>query len=302
MKYLEYINDKFPLYKNGTSNREIRHNFFSSIETELQAYLLGFIASDGSINLKRHTLCIHVNKKDEEIFELFKIISPNAYTQECKPTESISKVQGRTVKNKGSIRLSISSKILIEDLYKLGIEENKTYKEMKIPKQIPKSLIRHFIRGYFDGDGCITYSIRKPNPKNREINYRVSCRFEICSKLSNILIDFQKYFGELNIKTNIQYLKRNDMYNINTCSRNNIIKIFEILYNNSNFYLNRKFNKFNYYVNTEVSQIITDHRNAQEVNVNESNNPPKSVEQVTKSYLDDEYIENNYFEYLENVR
>ena len=137
MNNLEYINNKFPLYKNGTSNREIRHNFFSNIETELQAYLLGFIASDGSINLKRHTLCIHINEKDKEIFELFKVISPNAYTQECKPTESISKVQGRTVKNKGSIRLSISSKILIEDLYKLGIEENKTYKEMKIPRQMP---------------------------------------------------------------------------------------------------------------------------------------------------------------------
>ena len=298
MNNLEYINNKFPLYKNGTSNREIRHNFFSNIETELQAYLLGFIASDGSINLKRHTLCIHINEKDKEIFELFKVISPNAYTQECKPTESISKVQGRTVKNKGSIRLSISSKILIEDLYKLGIEENKTYKEMKIPRQIPESLIKHFIRGYFDGDGCITYSIRKPNPKNREINYRVSCRFEICAKLSNILIDFQKYFGKLNIKTNIQYLKRNDMYNINTCSRNNIIKIFKVLYNNSNFYLNRKFDKFNYYVNTEVSQIITDHRNAQEVNVNESNNPSKSAEINKKELFDNDWYENNYFDYL----
>ena len=298
MNNLEYIDNKFPLYKNGTSNREIRHNFFSNIETELQAYLLGFIASDGSINLKRHTLCIHINEKDKEIFELFKVISPNAYIQECKPTESILKVRGKIVKNKGSIRLSISSKILIEDLYKLGIEENKTYKEMKIPRQIPKSLIKHFIRGYFDGDGCITYSIRKPNPKNREINYRVSCRFEICSKLSNILIDFQKYFGELNIKTNIQYLKRDNMYNVSTCSRDNVIKIYNVLYSDSNFYLNRKFDKFNYYVNTEVSQIISDHRNAQEVNVNESNNPPKSAEINREELFDGDWYENNYFDYL----
>ena len=49
--------------------------------------------------------------------------------------------------------------------------------------------------------------------------------------------------------------------------------------NNSNFYLSRKFDKFNYYVNTEVSQIITDHRNAQKMSDNESNNFSKSAEQ-----------------------
>ena len=43
---------------------------------------------------------------------------------------------------------------------------------------------------------------------------------------------------------------------------NEICKIFNHLYNDSKFYLLRKFNKFNYYANTEVSQIITDHRNA----------------------------------------
>ena len=45
---------------------------------------------------------------------------------------------------------------------------------------------------------------------------------------------------------------------------------------NANFYLTRKFEKFNHYVNTEVTQLIAEYRNAQEVNVNESNNPPTS--------------------------
>jgi intein/homing endonuclease len=62
---------------------------------------------------------------------------------------------------------------------------------MVIPKQIPKDLVIHFIRGYFDGDGCITYSIRKPNPNNREKNYRVTGRFEICAKTSSLLLEFQ---------------------------------------------------------------------------------------------------------------
>ena len=54
--------------------------------------------------------------------------------------------------------------------------------------------------------------------------------------------------------------------------------IYKLLYHDSNYYLTRKFNKISYYVNTEVNQIIIDHRNAQEMSDNESNNSPKSAE------------------------
>lgn len=68
------------------------------------------------------------------------------------------------------------------------------------------------------------------------------------------------------------------MYRLNVSAKESLKKVFNLLYTNSNFYLRRKYDKFNYYVNTEVSQIISDHRRAQEVNVNESNNLPTSAE------------------------
>lgn len=287
VKELEYIKNNYPLFKNGTSKREIRHNFFSKIETELQAYLLGFIYSDGSINNERHTLSIHINKQDEDIFELFKIISPDAYTQDCKGYESVSKVRGRSVKNKGSIRLSISSAILISDLHKLGVVENKTYCNLHIPKEIPSHLIRHFIRGYFDGDGCITHSLKKPNEKHRQKNYTVGFRFDICGKTSQLFLEVQKWFTEYNIYSTITYIKRDDMYRLNICRKQNIKDIYFIFYNNSNFYLKRKYEKYSYYVNTEESQLIADLRNAQEMRVNESNNSPTSAE---RPKLQDENI------------
>lgn len=80
------------------------------------------------------------------------------------------------------------------------------------------------------------------------------------------------------------------MYRISTSSKEELKKIYNFLYSNSNFYLSRKFNKFSHYVNTEVTQLIAEYRNAQEVSVNESNNPPKSAEQ--------EWLENNYFDYF----
>lgn len=283
-----------PLFKNGTSKREIRHNFFNNINFEEQAYLLGFIFADGCVNEERHTLSININKQDQYIIDLLKDISPEAYTREQKSYKSIATVRGRQVKNHGSIRTNISSKILIEDLKKYGVIQNKTYTDMHLPIVSDDILLKHFIRGYFDGDGCFTYSIRKSNPKNREINYRISAHWTICCKTSSILLEMQKYFTSFGIKTNINYIKRDDMYNLTTSSRKEIIKIFNLLFHNCNYSLPRKYNKIKYYVNTEVSQIITDHRNAQEVNVNESNNPPKSVEQ------DNDWLENNYFDYIKS--
>ena len=255
------LNEICPLYINGTSKREIRHDFFRVIETEIQAYLLGFIMSDGSVNEERHTLSININKQDAEIFELFKVISPDAYIKEQKSYESKALVRGNSVKNDGSIRLQIASVILLEDLKKYGIVERKTYNQLFLPK-ISENLIRHFIRGYFDGDGHITYSVKEPNANNREINYRVTCNFGISAKTNNLLLEIQKWFAEKDINVNLNYIKRDDMYRLSVGARQTIKNIFNLLYNDSFNYLSRKFNKFNYYVNTEVSQIITDHRNA----------------------------------------
>lgn len=273
--YKEYLDTYCPLYTHHTSKREIRHDFFKRIDSELQAYLLGYIMADGSINDKRATVTIHINEKDKEIFKLFKIISPNAYIEKCKPTESIATIDKRTIKNDGSIRLAIASSILIEDLHKLGIVQNKTYEQLSIPK-MKESLVRHFIRGYWDGDGWFTWIARKPNPKNREKNWRISGNFGICGKTDNLFLEIQKILQDNNINCNVNYLKRKDYYTIIGSAKQSIINFYNFIYKDSHFYLSRKYNKYSHYVNTEVTQLIAEYRNAQEVNVNESNNPPTS--------------------------
>ena len=141
-----------------------------------------------------------------------------------------------------------------------------------------EDLVKHFIRGYFDGDGCITGWLATEKGKADRVRYK----FDICSKTITMLSDIQKVLSKNDINVNINYLKRDDMYRISTSSKSEVSKLYHYLYNDANFYLSRKFNKFSYYVNTEVSQLIADHRNAQEVNVNESNNPPTSAEHSVK--------------------
>ena len=283
LEQIKLIEDKYPLELHHVSKRKIRHSFFSNIETELQAYLLGFFAADGSINEKRKTFRIHLQIGDQELVNLYKdIISPDAYTF-IKEEHITTGRNGIKIHAHESYGVDITSSELCKDLVELGFGYNKSYADLHIPN-IPKNLIRHFIRGYFDGDGCITGGVyqdkNKPNP-------RVRVHVNIDGKTLSIFNDLLKFFSDNNIKMNINYLKRDDMYRICTSSKKEVKKIFHLFYDDANFYLSRKYKKFNYYVNTEVSQIISDHFNAQEVNANESNNPPKSSEHLNSNEKDD---------------
>ena len=270
---IKFIEDNYPLITNHISNRRIRHNIFSKIETELQAYLLGFYASDGNINEKRKTFRIHLQKQDSEIVYLYKdVISPDARTFAVREHKTTGR-NGKEITAHESFGVDITSSELCNDLVNLHIGYNKSYSDLHIPN-IPQELIRHFIRGYFDGDGCFTIWLSQEKGKSD----RVRGKFDICAKSASILNEFIKFFSLHDVKLNLNYLKRDDMYRITTSSRKEVQKIYNILYKDSYFYLSRKFNKFDHYVNTEVTQLIAEYRNAQEVNVNESNNPPKSAE------------------------
>jgi hypothetical protein len=126
---------------------------------------------------------------------------------------------------------------LYDDLNNHGIHQRKTYEQItNIFEFIPQQLLNHFIRGVFDGDGCISSNS----------NNTISCKFDICGT-NDILEKIQKVLME-NIdnlsKTKIIDLKNNNANDLVYGGRNNIKNIFNWLYNNANIYLERKYNKF----------------------------------------------------------
>jgi hypothetical protein len=256
---LKYIEDNYPATQSMHSNRRVKHTFFSKIETEIQAYLLGFFVADGSIDEKRKTLRVELQKQDCELVYLYKdIISPDARLYQTKERK-FKGPRGSIIHAHGNIGVDINSSCICTSLVSLGYGYNKSYKELHMPTNIKEELLVHFLRGYFDGDGSFSmgvYSYKdRPNPN-------VKVRFSIDAKTSSLLIDIQKFLSENNIKTNIMYLKRDDMWRIYTGSKKECRKLFHFLYDEANFYLTRKFNKFNYYANTEETQIISEFRNA----------------------------------------
>ncbi len=114
--------------------------FFMNL-SPVSAYWAGFIAADGILFNRDKSVTIALNKRDtRHLHKFIKAIKSNARV-------------GYTESN-NSAHVSIRSKPLYDSLLKLGITPNKslTIKYVKIPL----SLMPHFIRGTFDGDGWIS--------------------------------------------------------------------------------------------------------------------------------------------------
>lgn len=264
-------------YKMNGSKHDVCHEFFSNINSEEQAYLLGFYVADGNVNEKRKTFRIKIKEIDSEIIELYKqFICPTAHTFIYKSY----KIKGRDNKEYvgcDQISVDINSSKLVNSLVDLGYGYKKTYLDMKLPK-LSDDLIIHFIRGYFDGDGSITKNIVY-NTYNKP---RLKLSISFTSKKRSLFDDIKLFFEKYNINFNIHYNNRDNCYLLQTASIGNIKQIYDILYKDAHFYMSRKYNKFSYYVNTEIPQYASGDCNAQEMSVEGSNNSPKSTEHPTQ--------------------
>lgn len=132
----------------------INEDFFDVIDTQEKAYVLGLLYADGCNLSNTNSVCLSLKAADLHILEEFRdLVSPErpigVYTsKQCSD----------------SCSLNLASKHVSDQLTKLGCMPQKTHK-LQFPNedQVPKHLIRHFIRGYFDGDGYI--GVCKSSPR-----------------------------------------------------------------------------------------------------------------------------------------
>lgn len=142
------------------NGRDFNENFFDEWSEEM-AYVLGFIFADGNIMYKdkdKYDLCIRLAYRDLETLQSI------ARVMECKRPPRVYQVTNSKVKKPGNwyCVLTVTSKHCIERLMELGIETNKSNKEMHC--DVPDKYFRQFLLGFFDGDGHVMYVNRKVSP------------------------------------------------------------------------------------------------------------------------------------------
>lgn len=234
---IEYWRKKFniPKLNDNQGHRKYFYNqdYFKVIDSEEKAYWLGFIMADGAItkNCK--------NGIDNRLSIILKLSDIEHLKKFQKSIESNQKIITKTVTSKGHsseiCELRFNSKIICDDLMRFGVTSNKTGKEL-IPS-LSEELVHHFIRGFFDGDGCIYRNGKYLNAS-------------VCSASITFINQLKDVLNKLTIKPYIEDRCKNgkSFYVIGT-KKQLYVKIFlDYMYKDSTIYLERKYEKYiNFY-------------------------------------------------------
>lgn len=202
----------------------IDETYFKKINREDKAYFLGLLITDGTVskeeNKKNQRIILEMQKKDRHILDTFK-----KFLKTKKPL-GYSKRKARKYKKykigkSETYVLNISNIQMRKDIIKLGIKPQKT-KTVSLPsnKIIPHRLMRHFIRGVFDGDGTSSKT-------------RTTRTVSITSGSIKFLKQLKKYLTKYNIfnTTIVKYTRRSP--GLGSWSKNSTLSINPALIRNS---------------------------------------------------------------------
>ena len=224
-------------------------NFFDNIDTEEKAYWLGFLYADGCIqhrkNSDTYTLDLALSSHDKKHLELFR-----KALNSTNPIKDY--LSGGNMPGYHTSKISITSKELCLQLINKGCTERKSNTLMFPDKSIfhNNKLIKHFIRGYFDGDGSVFISNEKHwrnGTITKVIHYRFVGTDDFLNELNNqIGLSGNIYHGKNTGKASELCFKR----------KKKLIPFYKYLYEGATIWLPRKRNIFEKYILEECSETI----------------------------------------------
>lgn len=207
-------------------------DFFKKWSPEM-AYVLGYFCADGGMFINSGgSKYIQFVSTDYELLRKVKKI--------LKSKHKIALKRKSNENWKNTYLLEIGSKEIYDSLIELALSPNKEFR-LTLP-DVPDKYLRHFVRGYFDGDGCISYGFYKRKNRKKK-NFVLMVRF--ASGARGFLENLSKRISwSMNFKEG-RLSKNGTSFHL-TYSKNKSIKLFYYMYNNvsQDQYLKRKYNKF----------------------------------------------------------
>lgn len=225
-------------FKLGVKYLSYNKDYFNKIDNPTKAYWLGFLYADGYTTIdNRWGLEIMLSDKEH----LQNLLDEIEYT---------GRMRGRKRKNTETCSVLIKNRDMTNALKQKGVIPNKT-EVLTFPDQdiLNPLFYCDFIRGFFDGDGCITY-VTKPvirEDRSNKVYNRIVKEVNFCCKSKSFIDILNSVLKTNNIDFNMYTnVKHNNLHYLRTSSIQTIRNFFDFIYSNSNPQnrLKRKYDKF----------------------------------------------------------
>lgn len=209
---------------------KIDANYFNSINTREKAYITGLLHSDGSLGVSSKQVRIRMTDLDllQSVNDRIFAATRKIYIEHVPPNKPIGTIV-------------ISNPIIYQDVQAHGCCISKSY-NLTFPKTVSDDLVPDYLRGFFDGDGCIYV--------NDTFKYKPAQCSIIATE--NWCAGCENYLQKFNIKSKIYKDKRHDprIASIVINCPEDIERFYNLIYFelDNELYLERKFKAFTDYI------------------------------------------------------
>ena len=205
------------------------------------AYVLGFFAADGNMiknNRGAHYIAFYSTD--------FSIIKTVRNLLRSNHKIALKKLNRPNPRWKDSYQLQIGSKEIFKDLLKLKLTPNKSL-TMEMAS-VPNNQLGHFIRGYFDGDGCVYFKQNWAKDRNK---LRWVFQIKFTSGSRQFLKSLHSIIKTLKICKGGFVYSRRDGHEL-CFSHHDGLALFHFMYDNvpADMYLERKYKTFQKAIST----------------------------------------------------
>ena len=230
----------------------IKYNYNESLFSTLDdqnVQLSGLLFADGCVSkTTSYVLKLSLSEHDFGYLNYIKsyLFKTNAEFRYIAPKRK-KFPNGKVYNCRGSYGLDICNVPILNDCLRLGLQPRKSWSDSGFPNFLKekKEFMRHFILGYFEGDGNISVYTRE-RKKHGDItkgSWSIMGQEKFIFELKSYLEkEFDEHFCVSQIKRKSK--SNANLFNIQTNKVSTLIKLYHWLYKDASFVMQRKYDKW----------------------------------------------------------
>jgi len=216
-------------------------DYFDKIDSKDKAYFLGLFAADGAVKVKSPTnkgLALILEEKDADILRY--------HSKLILGCDAVRIADRKALKQDGTMardaRLIISGNNLAQKICDFGIGPRKSFNCDSKIEELNDGLFKAYLLGLFDGDGSISFSVRKRSKAVRREYYSVSISIVGSQTLMRKVQDRIKNILGIGLQISRKECEGGTLIYLRSCQQDDCLKLLNWMYSDGILCLTRKKN------------------------------------------------------------